>query len=196
MMKKRFNIIEALLLVTFVTSVILLASCGNSQKPKDTRDVAVERNEAKFENKLIDDAKFLVDASENNLKQIQLGQLAQQKGSTAQVKELGKMMEDTHTKSQRDLTALANRKTITIPTSPTNDVRDAYNDLNKKSGVDFNKAYTDLMVNSHKDAIATFEKASTDSYDIDVKKWATASLSDLRAHLVQSVDYQDRIRNN
>jgi putative membrane protein len=51
--------------------------------------------------------------------QIQLGQLAQQRGQTTHVKELGKKMEDAYTKSQRDLTALANSKRITIPTSQT-----------------------------------------------------------------------------
>ena len=195
-MKKTNYIKEALLQVTFVTTVlILIASCGYNQKPKDTKDVAEEHNDAKFDNnKQEKDAQFLVNAAEINLEEIQLGKLAQQNGKTTHVKELGKMMEDAHTKSLTDLTALAQTKMITIPTSPTDDAQDAYNKLNKKSGNDFDKAYADMMVSEHKDAISTFEKASTDGNDTDIRNWATASLPDLRAHLDHSIDCQEKCK--
>ena len=191
---KKINYFKgALLQVIFVATILLIASCGNNQKQVDTRDVAEEQNEAKFDNnKQEKDAQFLVNAAEINLKQIQLGRLAQQKGSTTQVKELGKMMEDSHTKSQRDLTALAKSKRITIPTSATNDTRDAYEDLNKKSGNDFDKAYADKMVSQHEDAIETFENATTDNYDADIKNWAIASLPELRTHLNHSIECQKK----
>lgn len=188
-MKKISYFRKALLLVTFGSSVLLIASCGYNQKRDDTRDVAEEQNKERFDDKRQrDDAQFLVNAAEINLKQIQLGQLAQQKGVTTHVKELGKMMEDAHTKSQRDLTALAQRKSITIPNSTTNDARDAYEDLNKKSGTDFDKAYAEKMVNHHEDAIDKFEKAADDSSDPDIRNWATASLRDMRQHLNHSIE--------
>lgn len=196
-MKKTRIITNALFQVAFVTTIFLVASCGNSQRPADTKVVAEEQNEERFDNnKNENDAKFLVNAAENDLKQIQLGQLAQQKGSTAQVKELGKIMEDAHTKSLNNLTALARSKTITIPTSATNDARDAFEDLSEKTGKDFDEAYYDLMVSEHKDAIDTFEKASADSQDSDIRNWATVSLTGLRTHLDHSMDYQERYKNN
>jgi len=192
-MKKTSYIKTALLQVTFVTGILLITSCGFNQKTEDTKDVAEERNEAIFDdNDQENDAQFLVNAAENNLKQIQLGRLAQQKGSTTQVKELGKMMEDAHTKSQNDLTALAQRKSITIPTSATDDTRDTYEDLNEKTGVDFDEAYADKMVNQHEDAIEFFETATTDSYDADIKKWAIATLPELRTHLNHSIECQKK----
>jgi hypothetical protein len=36
-----------------------------------------------------------------------------------------------------------------------------------------------MMVSGHKDAIATFEKASTDCKGTDIKNWATATLPEL-----------------
>lgn len=193
-MKRTNYIKEALLQVTFVTTVLILfASCSNNQKPKDTKDVAEEHNEAKFDNnKQEKDAQFLVNAAEINLEEIQLGKLAQQNGTTTHVKELGKIMEDTHTKSLNDLTALAESKMITIPSSPTDNAKEAYKKLNEKSGADFDKAYADMMVSEHKDAIAAFEKASTDGNDADIKNWATVSLPDLRKHLDHSIDCQKK----
>lgn len=192
-MKRRNYIKEALLQVTFVTTVLLIVSCGYNKKPADTKDVAEEHNDAKFDNnKQEKDAQFLVNAAEINLEEIQLGQLAQQNGITTHVKELGKMMVVAYTKSQKDLTALAKSKMITIPTSPTENAQDAYKKLNERTGNDFDKTYADMMVSKHKDAISAFEKVSTDGNDADIKNWATVSLTDLRSHLDHSIDCQKK----
>jgi putative membrane protein len=190
-MKKINYFKKALLQVTFVGTILLIASCNFSQRPADTKEVAEERNEEVFDsNKQERDAQFIVNAAEINMEQIQLGQLAQQRGTTAHVKELGKRMEDAYTKSQRDLAALAQSKRITIPTSPTDNVKDAYEDLNDKSGNDFDEAYTDMVVSRHEDAIKTFEDATSDRYDTDVNNWAIATLPDLRTNLNYSLDTQ------
>ncbi|WP_044117712.1 DUF4142 domain-containing protein [Alkaliflexus imshenetskii] len=192
-MKKIRNFNLLILLVTFLGTTLLSASCTNSQKPKDTRDVAQKHNEEKFDSKKQErDAQFIVNAAEINMAQIQLGQLAQQRGQSTHVKELGKNLEDAYTMSLKNLTTLADSKRITIPTATTNKVRNAYNDLNNKSGNDFDKAYADMMVNKHKDAIAIFEKATTDRYDRDINNWAIATLSDLRTNLNQSIDCQTK----
>jgi putative membrane protein len=192
-MKRKSYIKGALLQVTIVTTILIFTSCGNNQKPKDTKDVAQGRNETKFDSKnQVTDAQFIVNATEINMIQIQLGQLAQQRGQTTHVKELGKMMEDAHTKSQIDLTALAISKRISIPTSPTDNVRNTYANLNDKSGNDFDQAYADMMVSSHKDAIKTFEDATTNRYDTDINNWAIATLPELRTNLNHSIDCQNK----
>lgn len=190
-MKKTGYFKGALLQVSFVAVILLLAACSNNQKPEDTKDLAEEQNDERFDNNQQErDAQFLVNTAESNMLEIRLGQLAQQKGQTTHVKELGKMMEAAHTKSLNELTALAKSKMVTIPTSPTDNAQDAYNNLNEKSGNDFDKAYADKMVSEHKDAISAFEKVSADGNDTDIKNWATASLPGLRTHLQHSIDSQ------
>jgi putative membrane protein len=108
---------KVLLILLFSITVV---SCSNSQKGEDTKEIADEHNDAKFEdNDKEKDAQFLVNAAEINLEEISLGQLAQKNGNTADLKELGKMMEAGHTKSLTELTLLAKEKLITIPTSST-----------------------------------------------------------------------------
>jgi putative membrane protein len=183
-------------MLTFVSAILLFASCDYSQKSAGTKDIEQEHNDAKFDNnKKENDAQFLVNAAEIDLEQIQLGQLAQQKGITSEVKELGKMMEDTHTKLLNDLTALAKGKMISMPNSSTDNALNAYKTLNAKTGDDFDKAYADMMVNKHKDAIDAFVKASTESYNSDIKNWAKITLTDLRSHLNYSIDCQIRTDN-
>lgn len=191
-MKKRTLVKATMIPATFIVFV-MVTSCGYNQKSENTKDIAEEQNEARFDNNdQEDDAEFLVNVAEINMEEIQLGKLAQQKGTTKEVKELGKMMEEAHIKLQSDLTALAKTKRISIPYSPTQKAQDAYKDLNEESGEDFDKEYANMMVNGHKDAIESFEKASTDSHDKDIRNWATTVLPDLRKHLDHSIDCQKK----
>jgi len=186
-MKRTDQIIKGLR-GTLVAAVLLIAFTGLSQDPKESRLVGDKQSEEKGDYKRQErDAQFLVRAAEMNLAAIRLAQLAQQKGGSAQVKELGKKMEDAHTKSLNDLTALAKSKKITIPTSSTDNAQEVYKKLKLKSGNEFDRAYAELMVTDHQDAIAAFEKASLESSDTDIQDWATVSLAELRTHLDHSI---------
>jgi len=190
----------------FASSVIFgIASCENKMKESDhttsesetkalTPDVAEDQNEGKF-NKNDDEknAAFLVKATEINLEEIGLGKLAQKKSTNKDVKELGKMMETTHTKALADLQKLAAKKSISIPTELPQDAKNAYDKLDGESEKDFNKNYADKMVSGHKDAIDLFEKQSTESSDEDIKTWATTMLPELRTHLDHSIVVQKKI---
>lgn len=185
----------ALLQIVLIAATLLTAaSCKDNKKPEDTKKVAEEHNEAKFDdNKNKEkDAQFLVNAAEINLEEIKLGQLAQQKSTMTDVKALGKMMETEHAKVLKDLTALAGKKSITLPAAATNDAQDAYKKLSEKAGTKFDKEYCDMMVDGHKDAISKFEKASTDATDMDIKQWAASMLPALRTHLDHSMTCQKK----
>lgn len=187
---KTASLIQSKVLQAFFLIVLVFGtwSCMSNGKTEDTKEVAEEKNDEKFDNSnKEEDAQFLVNAAEINLEEIKLGQLAQQKSSIAHVKKLGKMMEDGHTKALADLTALAKTKMITIPTAATEKARDANEKLNGKSGKDFDESYSDMMVSGHKDAISIFEKAAAESSDADIKAWATATLPTLRTHLDHSI---------
>jgi putative membrane protein len=191
---KYFTFTKATMIISFIAfGVFLFVSCGNLQRSEDTKDISEDLNETKFDNNQQQrDAQFLVKAAVINLEEIKLGQLAEQNGKTMHVKGLGKMMIEAHTKSLNAVKVLAKSKMISIPDSVTEDVSDTYNSLNEKSGNEFDKAYADLMVSGHKDAIVAFEKVSTDCEDNDIKNWAFASLPDLRTHLDHSKDCQKK----
>lgn len=190
-LKSGFQRFSVLSFTLFLMAVAFLPSCDNS-KSKDTEEVAEDQNEAKFDRPKENDAEFLVAAAAINLEQIKLGQLAQLRGTMADVKELGKSMESGHTKALNELKTLAAQKQITIPTSLTEDGQDAENKLTKQSGKDFDKDYCDRMVNGHKDAIDKFENVSTEANDEDIRNWASSVLPDIRAHLNHSRICQEK----
>ena len=190
-MKNITHFKTAMLQATVIAAVLVGTSCSSNDDKKDTKDVAEEHNEKKFDDTdKEDDAKFLVNAAEINLEEILLGKLAQHNSTVIDIRELEKMMEVEHTKCLNDLTNLANEKSISIPTSATDNAEDAYKKLSDKSGNDFNKAYCDMMVKGHKDAIEMFEKESLKSNDTDIKEWAIATLPDLRRHLDHAIKCQ------
>ncbi|MDQ0965728.1 putative membrane protein [Flavobacterium sp. W4I14] len=64
------------------------------------------------------------------------------------------------------------------------DVANAIEKLNKLSGASFDKAYVEMMITDHQNAVALFEKASK-STDNDVKAYANKYLPVLKKHLKQ-----------
>jgi putative membrane protein len=173
-------------LVTNNTVVIGLAfgmvACGVQEIY--TKDTSEELNDEKFDRRKDEkDAQFLVNAAEIYMEEIGLAKLAQEKGTTSPIKELGRTMEQDHQKSLDELTTLAKRKKITIPNTITDQGDDSYRLLNQKTGDDFNEAYASLMVKKHEDAISIFEKAANKSRDKQIKEWANSMLVVLRQDL-------------
>ena len=190
-MKKIF--ISALSLAVIVS----LASCGNnaSSGTTDTEKIAKDSNDQKFDStNKEDDTKFAVEAASGGMMEVQMGQLAQQKGSNMKVKEFGKMMEDDHSKANDELKQLAATKNITLPTAMGDDFQKKYNDLAAKKGADFDKAYTDLMVDDHKEDIDKFQKEGDKGNDAQLKAWAAGKVPTLQHHLEMAQAAQDAVK--
>ncbi len=190
------NLRSVLLGTTLATAMLLsFTSCNDKEKKEDTMKVAEEHNDAKFDDnkEKENDATFLVNAAEMNLAQIELGKLVQ-KSANADTKAFGKMMETDHGKSWTELEALAAKKQITVPTAVTEDGKEVYENLNKKTGADFDKAYADLMVEDHKKAITEFEAIAKDSKDTEIVAWANEQLASIRQHLDKAIAWQTKIK--
>jgi putative membrane protein len=190
-MKTQINIKSILVYTICVAGTMFFASSCSENKTTDSMEVAEEENVSRLTNDdetivVIDNdngVKFLMAAAEMQLEEINLGKLAQQKGTTPHVKELGKMMEVDHTKTLAELNTLAQSKSVAIPATATEDSMETQKDLMEKEGNDFGKAYSDMMVEHHEDAIELFEKAATDSEDAEIKAWAAEKLPTMRTHL-------------
>lgn len=173
--------------VVLGTGILLLSlnSCKNETKQEDTKEVAEDQNEAKFDSidSKEDDSEFLVDATEINLAEIEIGKLAQTKSTNPEVKKFGKMLVDEHTKLASEVKTVADSRNFSLPTSITEEGKEEYNDLNKKTGIDFDKKFTDMMIDGHEKAIDKFTKAAENANDAEIKAWASKNVASLTAHL-------------
>jgi putative membrane protein len=130
-----------------------------------------------------DDADFAVKAANGGMMEVELGNYAQQNAISKRVKDFGAMMVKDHTKANEELKSLAAAKNITLPTSIGNDAQKNMDDLMKKKGNDFDKAYMNMMVDDHKKDVKEFEMAAKDCKDAEIKSFAGKTLPILLAHL-------------
>jgi len=182
-MNKKITLAKAFLGAGLV--ICSLNSCKNESKVEDPKEVAEDQNEAKFEDseKKEDDSQYLVEAAETDMKEIEIGKLAQQKGTDPEVKAFGKMLIDDHTKSSGEVKTLASRKNISLPTSLTEKGKEAYDKLNEKTGLDFDKKFVEMMVDGHEKMIEKMNKAGEKAADEEIRVWASNKIPTLTTHL-------------
>src|ERR1700744_1467140 len=135
------------------------------------------------------DASFFKNAAEGGMSEVELGQLAQEKATNPAVKEFGAMMVKDHSAANEKLKALAARKQVSLPDSPSVMQKASKAKLNVLSGDTFDKSYVKGMIEDHKTDIKEFQKEASEGKDADAKAFAAATLPTLQAHLtkIQSI---------
>ena len=191
---KLVSLKNALLHFTILsTALFYLSACGET-KPVDTKKLSNQENDARIdEHSKEKDAQFMVDAAAMNLEVIKLSLLAQQKGTMVDVKDLAIIDESVHNRAMEDMTALANKKVMNIPTTSTNEAQEAYDKMNEMSGTQFDKEFCKRMIDLHQDMISKFEKASKEATDNDIKNWARGMIPGLQQHLEQAKACQKKL---
>lgn len=175
-------------------SLFFMQSFSNS-KAADSKEIAEEINEVRLDDKKVEkDARFLKESAAMSLEEIKLGNLAQQKGTLAETRALGKLLVNEHTALLSDLKDLASKKSISIPSAVSKDGLDAYDDLQEETGLDFDKRYSGMICRGHKKAIRQFEHASSHAEDSDIRNFATNNLSSLRSHFDRSENLKKEVK--
>jgi putative membrane protein len=132
------------------------------------------------------DKKFVREAAEGGMAEVELGKLATEKASSEQVKKFGQRMVDDHTKAGDELKGIASNKGIQVPEKLSAKDQMTKERLSKLSGEQFDKAYMNDMVKDHTQDVADFKRESTSGTDSDVKEYASKTLPTLQDHLRQA----------
>ena len=132
------------------------------------------------------DKKFVTDAAEGGMAEVELGQLATQNAESQEVKDFGQRMVTDHSKANDQLKQIAEQKGITLPSDLPAKEKATKDKLSKLKGEQFDRAYMQHMVMDHKKDVAEFKKASTSCKDSDVKSFASQTLPTLQDHLKQA----------
>ena len=143
-------------------------------------DTALNRNTT-----VIDEGSsaFLVITANSGMTEVDLAALATQKATSQKVKDFASMLVHDHSAVNDQVKVLAAQKNITLPATISEDKQKQIDDMKKKSGKTFDKAFIDAMVNGHEDGISRFEKALIDAKDPDINSFADKTLMKLRVHL-------------
>ena len=132
------------------------------------------------------DKEFFIAASQANLAEVGLGQMARDKATSAEVKTFAERMIADHGRANEELKQLALSKGVALPAVVDKDQAKSSEDLSKKVGRDFDKSYMERMIRDHEGAVAMFQAASQNGSDPDLKAWAAKTLPTLQNHLTMS----------
>src|SRR6266702_5750854 len=132
------------------------------------------------------DASFIQKAGGGGQQEVENGKMAEKQGKSADVKRIGARMVADHTKANKELTELANRKGVTFNTRG---VR-----AQNIGAADFDRQYLKLLEMDHKNDIAEFQKEAKSGDDRDVKAWAVKTLPTLQGHLAMVEDAMRKVK--
>ncbi len=139
------------------------------------------------------DKNFVKNAAMDNQMEIQLGQLAARQGSSQDVKNFGQRMVTDHTQAYQKIMSIAQQKGLSVPSTLDKDRQKKVDDLAKKSGADFDRAFLNEMAKNHREDINKFEKEARDGKDQDIKSYASQMLPSLKEHQQMLAQIQPRV---
>jgi putative membrane protein len=130
------------------------------------------------------DRKFIEEAANSGMFEVQVAQLAATKASDANVKSFAGMLVDQHTAANNELVKIANAKGVELPAAPKRALRRDIEKLGKKSGDEFDRDFVrNVGIKAHEKDIKLFEKASKSVKDAELKAFVDKTLPSLREHL-------------
>jgi putative membrane protein len=166
-----------------VPGMAIAQSNSNTMSNEKSSDQMSSAKMGKTGSLSVSDKAFVKKAAQGGMAEVQLGQLATEKGSSDEVKKFGQRMVDDHSKANDQLKQLAASKGVEVPTSLNSKDEATKNRLAKLSGNAFDRAYMQDMVKDHTQDVSEFKKASQTAKDPDVKSWASETLPTLEDHL-------------
>ncbi|OUL18648.1 DUF4142 domain-containing protein [Nostoc sp. 106C] len=132
------------------------------------------------------DRQFVTEAAQGGLAEVQLGQLASQRGASNAVKQFGQRMVQDHSQANNQLQQLATQKGMTLPTGIGNENEKVRQQLSKLSGTSFDRQYMNHMVQDHVKDVSLYQRQAQQGQNPDLKAFAAQTLPILQQHLQQA----------
>lgn len=178
-------------LAILLSTAFALAACGNktdadnNMAAEDLNVATTDMNPATDTNSAAAgtiDGVFLLNAMKGDNSEVALGKIAQSKGASQGVKDLGAMLVADHGAHKTEVAALAQQNGVAVTDDIMDEAKALETKLNGLSGAAFDKAFVDAAVEDHQKDIAKYE-AQTKSGDAQTAALANKTLLTLRKHL-------------
>lgn len=177
----------ALSLLALATAPALLAAepgamDGKVEMPSGSKNMALKP----------DDVKFIGDAASGGMLEVEASKLAIQRSTDPEIKQFAQMMVKEHTENAAMLKQVVMKKGAMMPATLMPAHQKMLNSLREeKAGKDFDEAYSELMVASHKETVSKFKDAKDKVADTDLRDYASKSLPVLEHHTQMAEKLED-----
>ena len=132
--------------------------------------------------------KFITEAIQGNLAEVQLGELAQKNAESQEVKSFGQMLVTDHNAAKEKATEVAKSLGVPPPDEPSTKQKADFEKMSKISGTKFDRMFGQHMVKDHKKDISAYQKAA--KKQDATGKYAQETLPTLRKHLEAAQNLQ------
>jgi putative membrane protein len=133
------------------------------------------------------DRKFIQEAAEAGMYEVEIAQIAASKATDPNVKSFAETLVKEHQAANNELVQMANAKKVELPAAPPRAKRRDIEKMGKLSGKELDERFIrDVGIKDHQKDIKKFEKASGDVKDAQLKAWVDKTLPHLREHLAMA----------
>ncbi|GAB3881625.1 DUF4142 domain-containing protein [Microbispora bryophytorum] len=129
------------------------------------------------------DKAFLIGAHQDNLAEIQGGQLAERQAGKQSVRDAGKKFVEDHTALDDQLKRVAEKLSVDLPSRPSEEQQAELRRFSAKGGTEFDRAWIDAQVKDHRTTLDFLDKEISTGSSPDVENLAQDAKPVVREHL-------------
>jgi putative membrane protein len=139
------------------------------------------------------DMPFVRMAASSNLMEIQLGQMAQSKGTNQAVKQFGQRMVTDHNRMQQQLLSTATSMGQSFNPTLNAQHQQQVTRLQGLNGAEFDRSYMTAMIQAHQQDVSEFQTRSQSASSTQIRSLASTSLPMLQQHLSLAVQVGNQV---
>jgi len=140
-----------------------------------------------------EEKRFLDKAMIDNMAQIEMGRMAQQKSQNDQIRQFGQTLVTDHQNAQDKLQKLAEQYNVTLPSSLDQRHRAEANRLSGLAGAQFDRQFLQTQVTDQQNAMQKFKNMSENAKDQAVKQYASNTVTVLQKHVNTAQNLQQHM---
>ncbi|MBW8682744.1 DUF4142 domain-containing protein [Chitinophaga rhizophila] len=179
-----------------ISVVCLLFACQNKEVKsqeaarEDSADAMTESMDH-LDNAAVE---FATTAATANLREIELGKLAQTNANYGRLKEFGQKMVTAHTQSNADLQQACYKSGVTVPTGLSAEEMKDISAMAEKKDKSFDRAFIKRMVREHQETMEKLDAAAHNMKDTALQNYAKKTLPIVSAHLEEARHILEDVR--
>lgn len=132
------------------------------------------------------DSAYIREAASMNAFEVRAGTLASQRASNNAVKQFGRQMVTDHGNMVRQWTSLALKSGLPTNVTLNSLQQQSVDQLSKRSGADFDRAYMQAMVEDHDQDASTLQRIAAGAQSTEVRQLAATGVTATQQHLAQA----------
>lgn len=163
---------------------LALAACARTERATDVAVANVQAAaQAQTTSLSTSDAFFMDQAARAGLAEVAEGRMMRERAGRADIRQFAARMVADHGAVNEELAALAQRKGITPPATPSAAQQASLDELGKLRGRALDRKYLDEQVAEHQQVLKLFQDEARQGTDPDVKAFAARHAGALAEHL-------------